>query len=45
MVHARKRGFSLTEVLVCLVLISGASMLLLKKQVDLMRAVHEVRVI
>jgi prepilin-type N-terminal cleavage/methylation domain-containing protein len=45
MVHARKRGFSFTEVLVCLVLISGSSLLLLKKQVELARTIGEVRVI
>ncbi|MCH9755858.1 MAG: prepilin-type N-terminal cleavage/methylation domain-containing protein [Gammaproteobacteria bacterium] len=45
MVHARKRGFSLTEVLVCLALISGSSLLLLKKQAALDRAVLDVHVV
>jgi prepilin-type N-terminal cleavage/methylation domain-containing protein len=45
MLHARKRGFSLIEVLLSLALISGASILLLKQQVELARAVREVHVI
>ncbi|MDF1646515.1 MAG: prepilin-type N-terminal cleavage/methylation domain-containing protein [Legionellaceae bacterium] len=44
MMHARKRGFSFTEVLVCLALISGGSVLLLKKQMMLSHVVRDARV-
>ena len=45
MVHARKRGFSFAEVLVSLALISGGSLLLLKKQADVARLLREVHVV
>ncbi|MCH9689063.1 MAG: prepilin-type N-terminal cleavage/methylation domain-containing protein [Gammaproteobacteria bacterium] len=44
MVHARKRGFSLTEVLVSLALISGGSLLLLKQQVVLGQLLSDVHI-
>ncbi len=44
-IQAWMRGFSLTEVLVSLVLISGGMSLLLKKQAEIARCLHEVRII
>ncbi len=43
--HARKRGFSFTEVLVSLVLIASASLLILKKQVELERILHDTELV
>lgn len=38
-----KRGFSLVEVLVCLMLISGTSLLLFKQQIQLKHSVRKIK--
>lgn len=44
-IQAWIRGFSLAEVLVSLVLVSGGTLLLLKKQTEISRYLHEVRIV
>ena len=41
--YARKRGFSFMEVLVCLALISGSTLLLLKPQAALRRTFQSIQ--